>query len=785
MIDAHYALRASWSPGDLIFDEQLVKKYIHLADLVKVGPEGYIHGYICVRPPCGPKYKQTELDKKKGLVLHNGEKIGRVPSKDADGKYSAVHFSKDAAGVDVREKLPGRFDSPQQAFAVIAPYHNISVLRNDPGVNRSDNIQGHLEGARQALANADHENARADLKMAARAARNEGDEGLASHIDHIHAELADEPGIEPRPIGTPVAPPTYEPASGHSFAVGDRVEISLSDAGWVPGEIIAVNGRDVLVQTRRMAHWAPAAGPEARVRPDSSPTMVKPGTKSADPKAAALAALATDPKAFDEHLAEVHNRHAEASDRGARILDQIHRMAGDKKDTWQRGKPWGMTHQQAYDKLSQSVAAGHDERNLSSGKRPSDVLAEFRSARADMKNAKDEIAAHDNEYEKHRWSRFFPCKSVGGHIHSSLRCHTLRADTQMGWAPQLSGKTEEEAVNELDDALCSVCFPSAPVALHNYTSRRTQAERDARDAERAARNAVKDKKNLREEEQFRDASGSRVTTVAGAKTVFRDALDAQAYYPHVYERDKAEHERAVENAERVLQAREAANPGSGATAEEIAKIRENTRKRIDRERRGLGLAPMDWGTTSASMPPPEERVAGSDIAPLAKWEKHRDELTLLAQGDNARQDHVLERIAQLNGFDAKPGRGALDPGRPSVCRGFGDRYDQSNGAELAQQFTDGSYFGSTGIHGNGAYFTTSKDRAAGYGHVLEAQLKPSARVISQDEAWALADNAPPEWRSIIGGDPGRAAAMHGYDAIKTKGTAIIVLNRGALRVAED
>jgi hypothetical protein len=61
------------------------------------------------------------------------------------------------------------------------------------------------------------------------------------------------------------------------------------------------------------------------------------------------------------------------------------------------------------------------------------------------------------------WSRFFLVTSSKGHIHSSMDCSTCRHTTRYGWLPELSGKTEAEAVESQGPALCSVCFPSAPV----------------------------------------------------------------------------------------------------------------------------------------------------------------------------------------------------------------------------------------------------------------------------------------------------------------------------------
>jgi hypothetical protein len=65
------------------------------------------------------------------------------------------------------------------------------------------------------------------------------------------------------------------------------------------------------------------------------------------------------------------------------------------------------------------------------------------------------------------WTRFYTVR--GGHIHSSMNCQTCHRDgkvTDMGWTPQLSGRTEAEAMAELGPqafALCTVCYPHAPL----------------------------------------------------------------------------------------------------------------------------------------------------------------------------------------------------------------------------------------------------------------------------------------------------------------------------------
>jgi hypothetical protein len=85
-------------------------------------------------------------------------------------------------------------------------------------------------------------------------------------------------------------------------------------------------------------------------------------------------------------------------------------------------------------------------------------LAEKRAERAEVVEKIEELNALYTG-----WSRFFLVTSSVGHIHSSMCCSTCRPTTTYGWLPSLSGKSEEEAVEAHGPALCSVCFPSAPV----------------------------------------------------------------------------------------------------------------------------------------------------------------------------------------------------------------------------------------------------------------------------------------------------------------------------------
>jgi len=89
------------------------------------------------------------------------------------------------------------------------------------------------------------------------------------------------------------------------------------------------------------------------------------------------------------------------------------------------------------------------------------------------------------------WSRFFLVQNTNGHIHSTMSCSTCFADTDFAWLPELSGLTETDAVEAYGEILCSVCFPSAPVAWTNGVAKVTLAAKAERAAAKAERDATK------------------------------------------------------------------------------------------------------------------------------------------------------------------------------------------------------------------------------------------------------------------------------------------------------
>jgi hypothetical protein len=98
----------------------------------------------------------------------------------------------------------------------------------------------------------------------------------------------------------------------------------------------------------------------------------------------------------------------------------------------------------------------------------------------------------DNGY----WSRFYLVTNTNGHIHSSLSCSTCFHDTNFAWLTHLSGLDEAGAVQAEGEVLCTICYPSAPVAWTNGISRRDKEAKAKREAEKAERQRIKAEKSL-------------------------------------------------------------------------------------------------------------------------------------------------------------------------------------------------------------------------------------------------------------------------------------------------
>lgn len=105
---------------------------------------------------------------------------------------------------------------------------------------------------------------------------------------------------------------------------------------------------------------------------------------------------------------------------------------------------------------------------------------------ARIDEAREIVAAGDAEYDaRGGWNRYYLVTSSSGHIHSSMgcsTCHKGKQDTTFALVSDLSDATVSEAVEVFGAALCSVCYPEAPVEFTNEI-KITKAAAEAFDAD--------------------------------------------------------------------------------------------------------------------------------------------------------------------------------------------------------------------------------------------------------------------------------------------------------------
>jgi hypothetical protein len=184
------------------------------------------------------------------------------------------------------------------------------------------------------------------------------------------------------------------------------------------------------------------------------------------------------PLSIDTKLAELHTRLSAAREIRNRAEATIYRLSGLPVHTFRGNrvpaqpiadalpivlaKIGELEAEDTYDgqrwPIRDAVYGRTSGLNLRSAKAAFETFHNQTDVIDDLREA---IRNEDDKYTG--WSRFFLVTSSAGHIHSSMSCSTCRPTTAYGWMPELSGKSEEEAVSTLGPALCSVCFPSAPV----------------------------------------------------------------------------------------------------------------------------------------------------------------------------------------------------------------------------------------------------------------------------------------------------------------------------------
>lgn len=157
-------------------------------------------------------------------------------------------------------------------------------------------------------------------------------------------------------------------------------------------------------------------------------------------------------------------------------------------------------------------------------------LAAVAALRTTLTQLQAAAKPYDAEYTRRRWHRYFLVTNGNGHVHRERNCSTCYPTTTYAWLVKLSGCDERAMVAEYGTDACSVCFPNAPVLARQLgVVSKTQREREAARAERAAKKAARDAKTAEKAitnpdgTKLVDADGWTINTTATAKQRLLDA----------------------------------------------------------------------------------------------------------------------------------------------------------------------------------------------------------------------------------------------------------------------
>jgi len=122
---------------------------------------------------------------------------------------------------------------------------------------------------------------------------------------------------------------------------------------------------------------------------------------------------------------------------------------------------------------------------------------EIQVIKASIREVYFEICKLDEIYDQDPWTRAFLVLASNGHVHSSMDCNTCFPTTRYNWLVQYSNDDEKTIVEDAGQDACTICYPSAPAEVLNRPSRivtadkvakaQAKAERDAKKAERIAK----------------------------------------------------------------------------------------------------------------------------------------------------------------------------------------------------------------------------------------------------------------------------------------------------------
>jgi len=261
-----------------------------------------------------------------------------------------------------------------------------------------------------------------------------------------------------------------------------------------------------------------------------------------------------DPRQHDEATAALYQELAQADSRVSVTLNRVHTEAGDRRaERFGRG-PWIMTNTEA---MAATTPAALDA---------------FRTASREAARLEAHVNAMETIYGLYEWRRYFLVTNGSGHVHKDMSCPSCYPTTQYEWLVSLASQPVDDMIADWGERACTVCFPDAPAnPRFREPCRRDREALAVRAAEKDQRDAKKAAKNLTDDEQFR-VDHSRVETVHGCIEVLRHEVELRDYYGNGPHPDHGAYVIAAGRATEVLLARESKTPGHGKTQAEISTI---------------------------------------------------------------------------------------------------------------------------------------------------------------------------------------------------------------------
>ena len=129
-----------------------------------------------------------------------------------------------------------------------------------------------------------------------------------------------------------------------------------------------------------------------------------------------------------------------------------------------------------------------------------------------------EIGKLNAIYDQDPWTRAFLVINSNGHVHSSMDCSTCFPTTRYQWLIQYSNDDEKTIVEDAGKDACTICYPSAPADVLNRPSRIVTADKIAKAAAKAERDAKKAARIAKEKANAPTASGEFLTYKEGKYT---------------------------------------------------------------------------------------------------------------------------------------------------------------------------------------------------------------------------------------------------------------------------